>query len=253
MQKGYVSIHRSLQEHELWIKEKFSKGQAWVDLILLANHKPTTISLRGIDVSLERGQLAWSVLSLSKRWRWNRRTVEKWLKELRNRKMIHTKKSNVTTVITIINYDLYQNNTQQSAQQDAQQSNTKVHTDNNVNNEKNVNKKKQIAKETPVKVKSNGKAKEVIAKFCTLYKDRYGVAYAISGKDGGIAKRLCKHADVVNLLDAYFQSTDKFILDGCHAFNIFESQINKLRLKGGKQNDGVQDKYSGIGESIDAG
>ena len=36
-QKGFVGVHRSLQEHWLWDEKPFSKGQAWIDLIMLAN------------------------------------------------------------------------------------------------------------------------------------------------------------------------------------------------------------------------
>ena len=35
--KGYVKIHRELLEHPIWTSEKFTRGQAWADLILKAN------------------------------------------------------------------------------------------------------------------------------------------------------------------------------------------------------------------------
>ena len=39
--KGYVPVYRSIQDHWLWTatkKQPFGKGQAWIDLLLLANH-----------------------------------------------------------------------------------------------------------------------------------------------------------------------------------------------------------------------
>jgi hypothetical protein len=35
--KGFVSIHREIMDHWIWQDKPVSKGQAWVDLILLAN------------------------------------------------------------------------------------------------------------------------------------------------------------------------------------------------------------------------
>ena len=35
---GWIKIHRDILYHEIWSDKPFSKGQAWIDLILLANH-----------------------------------------------------------------------------------------------------------------------------------------------------------------------------------------------------------------------
>ena len=48
MSKGFISLHRELQDHWLWHSEKFTKAQAWVDLLMLANHKElSVIFIRG--------------------------------------------------------------------------------------------------------------------------------------------------------------------------------------------------------------
>ena len=38
MAQGWISIHRQLQSHWLWEDKPFSRGQAWVDILMLANH-----------------------------------------------------------------------------------------------------------------------------------------------------------------------------------------------------------------------
>ncbi|MCP4760771.1 MAG: hypothetical protein GY870_03250, partial [archaeon] len=48
--EGWVKIHRQICENPLWTAEKFSKGQAWTDLFLLANHKKGFIMVRGIKI-----------------------------------------------------------------------------------------------------------------------------------------------------------------------------------------------------------
>ncbi len=110
MYRGYVKLWRKLQSTSLWKQEKFTRGQAWVDLILLANHKPGYIRIRGVKVEIKRGQLAHSELTLAKRWKWSRGKVRRFLKELASNPIhqIEQQKNNLTSLISIINYDQYQ-------------------------------------------------------------------------------------------------------------------------------------------------
>jgi len=41
--KGWIRVYRSIQEHWLWQEKPFSKGQAWLDLLLSANHQDSKI------------------------------------------------------------------------------------------------------------------------------------------------------------------------------------------------------------------
>lgn len=133
--QGWIKLHRQICENELWFSERFTKAQAWIDLLLLANHAPATIFIRGIEIHLDRGQLAYSQLTLASRWKWNDRTVNELLKLLEKRQMIQTKTNNVTTVITIRNYNEYQNYTEQSTDQTTEQSTSRIQTN---KNDKNV-------------------------------------------------------------------------------------------------------------------
>lgn len=105
---GWAAIHRSLLEHPLWTSEPFTKGQAWVDLIMLANHKPTKIMIKNQVVNLERGQLAWSEVNLAKRWKWSRGKIRRFLKTLKTEQMTVQQTVQVTTIITICNYSSFQ-------------------------------------------------------------------------------------------------------------------------------------------------
>jgi hypothetical protein len=168
---------------------------------------------------------AGTIFGYSQLWLWSRNKVRKFIKDLNSGGF--SMDSRKDSKWTVKNQYIHLLTEEHGQQKDTQKDTT-------INNNKNI-RKKHIAKKTSSKGKDNGKANAVIAKFCTLYKNKYGVAYTISGKDAGIAKRVCKHLDVSDLLDLYFQSTDKFIIDGCHAFNIFESQINKLRANDMKE------------------
>jgi len=80
--EGWISIHRKIQDNPLWGAEPFTKGQAWVDLIILANHKDSFLLIRGIRVDLKRGQVGWSEPRLAKKWQWSRTKVRGFLKML---------------------------------------------------------------------------------------------------------------------------------------------------------------------------
>ncbi|MDP5131376.1 MAG: hypothetical protein NWQ54_10870 [Paraglaciecola sp.] len=105
---GWIKLYRSIQDNDLWLAEPFSKGQAWADLILSANHKPGTFWVRQVQIRLERGQLGLSEITLSKRWKWSRGKVGRYLRMLENRRMIEQQKTPVTSIITICNYSNYQ-------------------------------------------------------------------------------------------------------------------------------------------------
>lgn len=108
MSDGWFATHRSLLHHDLWLAEKFTRGQAWVDLIGLANHSGGMICVRGMDIPIKRGQVGWSEVSLAERWKWSRGKVRRYLDSLRKRKMVSQQTSNKTSVVTVLNYDRYQ-------------------------------------------------------------------------------------------------------------------------------------------------
>jgi len=105
---GWVKIHRALADHELWLAEPFTYGQAWVDLVLCTNHAPGSFTVRRQRVALERGQIGWSEVTMTKRWKWSRGKVRRFLKRLESDSMIEQQAGHLTSVITICNYDDYQ-------------------------------------------------------------------------------------------------------------------------------------------------
>lgn len=138
---GWIKLHRQIFENKFWFAEKFTKAQAWVDLLLLANHTPQTIFIRGVEIQLKTGQLCYSKKTLASRWKWNYATVTNFLDSLHASKMVTTKTNNVSTVISINLYQRYQASNEQSNYQSNEQNETKVTTDNNDKNVKNDNNK----------------------------------------------------------------------------------------------------------------
>lgn len=120
--QGWIKVHRQLLDNEIWEYERFSRAQAWIDLLLLANREEKTFSIRGVEVTAKRGQVVRSIISLSNRWQWNERTAKRFISWLENRGMIHYKSDNVCSYISINNYDAYQYSTEQTTEQSTEQS-----------------------------------------------------------------------------------------------------------------------------------
>ena len=118
---GWIKLWKKITNNRFWTSEKFSRGQAWVDLLMFANYKPTKIIIRGITVNLKRGQLAWSTISLARRWQWSEKKVKSFLSELEKEQMLTSRKSNLTTLITIINFGRYQENVRAKDEQKSEQ------------------------------------------------------------------------------------------------------------------------------------
>jgi len=151
MAEGWISLNRSLFNNELWTSEPFSRGQAWVDLLLLANHKESYFYKRGNKIIVKRGQLGRSCVELSDRWKWSRNKVNKFLKDLEKEHQIEVVKSSITQLVTIVNYDKFNTKGQQIEQQKGSERTAKGQrkdTYNNVNNVKNDNKVKEVVPPT---------------------------------------------------------------------------------------------------------
>lgn len=123
--EGWIKLHRRIVDNPIWTKEPFTKGQAWVDILILASHKKTQFDVRGIEVGVERGQMAWGESKLAERWGWSRTKLRRFLRWLETRHQIVQEKNNVITLITVVNYEDYQEKEQQNDTTEKQQKNNR--------------------------------------------------------------------------------------------------------------------------------
>lgn len=110
MHRGYIKLWRSSVDNPMYFSEPFTRWQAWNDLLLMANHKPRDVRIRGILIHLSCGELLGGDDFLAQRWKWSRGKVRRFMSEL-SEKTVHQivqRKSNVITVISIVNWDSYQ-------------------------------------------------------------------------------------------------------------------------------------------------
>ncbi|PTI96343.1 DnaD domain-containing protein [Staphylococcus simulans] len=162
---GWISLHRSVENHWLYQEDRvFSKFEAWLHLLLEANHKDNKVTIGNQLVEVKRGQKLTSVLTLSDLWGWSRTKTNSFLELLKKDNMIDIKKTTKYTLITIVNYDFYQSDEGRKKHQIEQQKDIKKtstehqkdikktstehqkDTNNNVNKDNNVNNEKKEKK-----------------------------------------------------------------------------------------------------------
>lgn len=108
MLQGWISVHRQIQEHWLWADKPFSKGQAWIDMLMLANHEDKQILLGKEVVTIKTGSFITSEVKLAERWGWSRHKVRDFLDVLKTEKMIDKVSDRQRTTIFVDNYAEYQ-------------------------------------------------------------------------------------------------------------------------------------------------
>jgi hypothetical protein len=147
MSEGFIMLHRKIQQH--WIydeKRKFSKYEAWLDMLMLANHSNNKFLLGNELIELEIGQFVTSIRKLGERWDWSNTKVSQFLELLVKDEMLSVKKDTKKTVITIANYGFYHNKQDEKKtpiEREKDTEKTQKHTNNNVKNVKNENNNKK--------------------------------------------------------------------------------------------------------------
>jgi hypothetical protein len=137
---GWIKLHRQIMDNPLYFSEPFSRTQAWIDLLLLANHKENYFFKRGIKVTVSIGQVGYDIDSLSKRWQWSRGKVERFILHLEKEGNVVRQKNNVSTLISISKYKEYQSDSKANDKPNGHQTGNQTDTNKNEKNEKNEKK-----------------------------------------------------------------------------------------------------------------
>lgn len=144
--KGYIRLSRTFFDNPLWTEPReYSRAEAWLDLIQVARFEAERKILNGRAIEVQRGEIMASRRYLEKRWTWGSTKVANYLKLLVLEKMVTIKQTNGQTIITLCNYELYNDpqTTKQTADKpDANQTQT---TDKpNIKKDKKENEGKKI-------------------------------------------------------------------------------------------------------------
>lgn len=120
--EGWIKISRQITEDGLYFDGKFDRMHAWIDLLLIATAQVAkNVRVRGIEVELQPGDIAIAENNLADRWGWSRNTVRKFLQCLEVDNKIVLRKSQIINIISVVNWQKYQQVEQQNEQQIEQQ------------------------------------------------------------------------------------------------------------------------------------
>lgn len=103
---GWIKIHRDIQKH--WIAQDMEKFGWWIDMLLLASYEDNKTFIGNSVAMVKRGQFVASLRFLAERWNTSKDRVNAFLKLLLQENMISRESDKNTTLITICNYEGYQ-------------------------------------------------------------------------------------------------------------------------------------------------
>lgn len=166
--EGWISLSRKIFDCWIWKETPFSRAQAWIDLLLLANYERRKFVLGNELVEVERGSFITSETKLMNRWGWGKGKTRSFLSLLEKDDMIIKKTDHKRTTITIVNYSKYQDThttdrpitdcerTDNGLSSDCERTDSGLIADstnnnnniNNINNINNGNKESAVAEQT---------------------------------------------------------------------------------------------------------
>ncbi len=112
MKRGWVKDWRKDEDwrwHPSNMDRPYTEYEAFKDLIKLANHEERQVPYEGDYFLVKRGQRLTSQVRLAKRWKWSKTKVHRQLRNWQACDEIETQTNRRHTLITICNYDIYQN------------------------------------------------------------------------------------------------------------------------------------------------
>ena len=232
MAEGWIKLYRKITEHAFFQEKRtFSRFEAWLYFILQANHADNKILFGNEIIEIKRGSFITSKRKLCERFKWSNTKLDKFLNLLEFEKMIAQNSDTKKTVLTLINYDFYNNPNDTETEQ-------KRHDNGTTTAQKRTNKNDKNDKNVKKKDSSLSAVKTLIDFYHDSFVKKFGEKPVIDGKkDGAIIKGLLgtySEEKLKGLIGAFFESTDQFIVNSGYTIGVFKTQINKLISTGGK-------------------
>ncbi len=108
---SYYRMHRGWMENPILDTGVYDRRSAWAWLIEHARweKEPKRVRVGRVIVTVNRGQLAFSLSFLAEKWGWSKTTVHRFIENLKDETMIGTDTGTGVYIITICNYEKYQN------------------------------------------------------------------------------------------------------------------------------------------------
>lgn len=105
---GFIKMYRSIRKNWLFGKKPYTQLHAFIDLLMEAQYENRDIEVGNTIITVGRGQIYRSIRDWSNRWGWHRSRVHRYLQKLEFDSVILRKNVKKQDMITIVNYDDYQ-------------------------------------------------------------------------------------------------------------------------------------------------
>lgn len=125
---GWIKVYREIKDHWIW---KSGKLQWWLDILISVNKEPAKVYIKGKLVECGRGQSVRSLDSWAKDWMVTKKTVKTFFELLEMDTMLETENLQITTRITVCNYDSYQDSVNEQETQNVFDRKRTLPTNNN--------------------------------------------------------------------------------------------------------------------------
>lgn len=184
MSSGWVKIHRKILSNPIVCKDADHMA-VWLFLLLRATHKKIPVLFGKNKIELEPGQLIVSALTISNTLKLTESKVRRCLKSFKNDGQIDEQATRNGRLITILNWDTYQEN---DGQIDEQVTNKRRTSDEQVTPNKNVRMKE--CKNERIKTLSGDDLKDVILAWNSFAKNKIQVVSPGSERERHLRKRI---------------------------------------------------------------
>ncbi len=187
MDNGWIKLHRRILRNKLYPNGRpFTKLEAWLDLLLLVNHKEEQVEINYKTYRINPGESVKSIKTWANRWGWSRKRVQRFFRFLKKEDMIDFVSDQNTTHLTVCKWPGYQSKGASNAHRThIKRTSEEHHTPTNKNDKNGKNEKKAYAEfvsmtrheyETLVQQYGERDTKKMISKLDN-YKGAHGKTY----------------------------------------------------------------------------
>lgn len=241
--EGWIKLHRKTFENPIIMKDK-DYLTVWIYLLLHATHTEYDTIFKGKRITLQKGQLITGRKTISEKLDISESKVQRILKTFENEHQIEQLTNSQNRLISILNWELYQQTEQQDEQQvnnERTTSEQRVNTNKNDNNVKNIKNEKNGINNNS---KKNQEQKKHFADFVTMTNVEYEKLVNTYGK---------KFTDqCIEVLDNYKGSTGKkYISDYRAILSWVVNKVKEMNFKQQASKGGIYDFKELMEEAID--
>jgi len=105
MDNSFIKLYRKIQDNWIWDNPLYLK--CWIDMLMRASIKPSSMLLNNQIIEVNRGEIVFSQRNFAKRNNMSRQQLRTFLTKLEKSKMIRSKSNPDVTHLILVGYSTY--------------------------------------------------------------------------------------------------------------------------------------------------